>query len=70
MNIYDTITADSVEVGDQIIINGDPVEVTAIHDDGVETDVTLIEIAGYSHNTGDTVFYTVGAWDLVDLWAV
>jgi len=70
MNTYDTINADQIEVGDQILINGDPVEVTDLTDDHVETDVDLLEVTGYSHNTGDLVSYTVGAWDRVDLWAV
>lgn len=66
MNTYDTVPAYSVEDGDQIIINGDPLEDVIVFDEGA----TEIVITGVSNNTGDRETYKVSPDALVDLWAV
>lgn len=67
MNIYDTITADQIEVGDQIIVDGDPIEVKSVHD---TDDPDEVVVSGYSHETGDTETYSLFADDPYNLWAV
>lgn len=70
MNIYDTVEAHTIEVGDQIIIKGDPIEVTSIEEDP-EAPLEGLIIKGYSHDTGDIATYDdVWFGDYVDLWAV
>lgn len=68
MNIYDTIMADQIEVGDQVIIDGDPIEVTGRSDD--DTDAAGIIVWGFSHETGDSATYTLPFDYDVELWAV
>lgn len=66
-NIYDVVTADSLIVGDQTIIDGDYIEVKSV----TETDdIDEIIITGYSHTTGDTETYSLFADDFYDLWAI
>lgn len=68
MNIYDTIMVNSVEVGDQILIDGDPIEVTEVGEDVNDADGVIIK--GFSHDSGDTATYEM-PWDYeVSLWAV
>lgn len=69
MNIYDTITADQIECGDQILIGGDPIEVDFVGSDP-EAPVEGIRVKGYSHETGDGVTYDLHFSTPVDLWAV
>lgn len=69
MNIYDSITADQIEVGDQILVDGDPVEVTTVGEDP-EAPLEGIRVVGYSHESGDSVTYDLWFGDYVDLWAV
>lgn len=69
MNIIDTISADTIEVGDQILVDGDPVEVRAILNEyGQDPDEVIIR--GYSHEEGDSVVYSLYADDYYDVWAV
>lgn len=64
METYDDITADSVEVGDQIQVNNiDPIEVSKVIDSG-----DSILISGYSHMTGDTATYILTPETVVGLW--
>lgn len=65
MTPYDYISADAVEIGDQIIYNNDPIEVTFYLDD----DDSII-IKGYSHNTGDLATYILTPDQEVGLWSV
>lgn len=67
MNIIDNISADTIEVGDQILIEGDPIEVKSINE---TDDIDEIVISGYSHDTGDTETYSLFADDYFDVWGV
>lgn len=69
IQIIDTVDADEVEVGDQILIDGDPVEVTWVGDDP-EAPLEGVRITGWSHESGDTVTYDLWFGDRVDLWGV
>jgi hypothetical protein len=65
MNIYDTIQADQIEDGDQIIVDGDPLERVRVHDSEEG-----IWVVGESVNTGDRETYFLTPDADVDLWAV
>jgi len=66
-NIIDTISADTIEVGDQIIIDGDPIEVTYV---GETDDLDEIIVKGFSHETGDRETYSLFADDYYDVWSL
>jgi len=66
MEIFYEVDADQIEVGDQVIIYGEPVEVTGIVDDVDD----IIVISGFSHTTGDKEIYTVGFNDTFEVWGV
>jgi hypothetical protein len=68
MEPIDNISADTIEVGDQILIDGDPIEVTFVDKDREDIDEVLIR--GYSHESGDTAEYSLFADDYYDVWAV
>lgn len=64
VNVYDTVTADQIEVSDQILVNDiDPIEVSEVIDSG-----DSIMVKGYSHMTGDTAVYILTADAEVALW--
>lgn len=63
MNVYDSITADAVEVGDLILIDFDQIEVTNVVDSG-----EAILIKGNSFVSGDNVNYILEADRQVSLW--
>ena len=64
MQVYDFITADQIDEGDQILVNNiDPVEVKKVIDSG-----DSIMVKGYSHLTGDEVDYILTADAEVGLW--
>lgn len=65
MNIYDTVTADSLQENDQILVNDDPIEVDYVVDEG-----DSIQIHGFSHLTGDYVTTSLEPLERVSLWAV
>jgi hypothetical protein len=65
VNVYDTIAADTIEADDQILVNGDPIEVTSVVDDG-----DSIMVKGYSYNSGDSVIVVLTADSEVELWSV
>jgi hypothetical protein len=67
MNIIDNISADTIMVGDQILIDGDPIEVKSL---GTSGDYDEVIVRGYSHETGDTAEYSLYADDFFDVWAV
>lgn len=61
--IYDTVNADQVEIGDQVLVNHDHVVVNTVLD---EDDSVILE--GYSEDTGEPVVYAVRYDTVVDLW--
>lgn len=64
---YDTIDADQIEVGDQILLDGDPIEV----DDLSETeDADEVIVYGFSHESGDRVTVSLPYDYRIGLWAV
>ena len=67
VNIIDTVPAFSIEAGDQILVDGDPIEVKRIEE---TDDVDEVVVIGYSHDTGDTERYSLYADDTYDVWAV
>lgn len=67
MDIYDTITADTVEQGDQILIDSEPVEVKRVFAVENPDDVCLIV---WSYDEGDVRRVTIPADKMVDLWSV
>jgi hypothetical protein len=67
MNILFTVDADEIEVGDQIIVDGDPIEVTSVSD---SNDPDEVVVKGYSHDTGDSVEYNLYFADQFEVWAV
>lgn len=68
MNITDTIHADQIEDGDQIIVLGDYLEDVEVSED--PDDLSIVIVAGYSHNTGDTEVYQLAYDADVHLWSV
>lgn len=67
MIVIDSISADTIMVGDQVIIEGDPIEVMDI----VTTmDPDEVIVIGYSHDTGDSAQYSLYADDYFEIWAV
>jgi hypothetical protein len=66
--VHDTITADEVEDGDQIIIDGDLLENVRVESD--PDDISAVIIVGYSDNTGDVVRYPLPYDYTVELWAI
>ena len=67
MTVIDSIAAWQIAEGDQVIIEGDPIEVTATFD-GDDPDEIIVK--GYSHESGDRVTYSLYADDSFDLWTV
>lgn len=67
MNIIDNISADTIEVGDQILVEGDPIEVREIRE---TDDIDEVIVIGYSHESGDTETYSLYADDYFDVWAI
>lgn len=65
---YDTITADQIEPGDQIIVDGDFVERVAVHESDVDIDEIIV--TGFSYESGDAVTYSLPFDYEVGLWAV
>ena len=67
MITIDNISADTIEVNDQIIVDGDPISVTDI----VTTDdPDEVVVKGYSYESGDSVSYSLYADDYFEVWAV
>ena len=68
ISVYDSIQADQIEVGDQIIVDGDPIEVTYVSES--EIDDTEIIVRGFSHESGDAANYSLPFDYDVDLWTI
>lgn len=67
MNIIDNISADTIEVGDQILVEGDPIEVTHVEE---SDDLDEIIVKGFSHESGDRETYSLYADDYYDVWSI
>lgn len=65
VNVYDFVNADTLEEGDQILYENDPIEVQGLIDSG-----DSIMVKGYSHLTGDSVIYILSPSTEVGLWSV
>ena len=63
----DTVPAYSLEVGDQIVADGDYIEITSIEE---TDDVDEVLVKGYSHTDGDRVSLSLFADDLYPIWTV
>ena len=68
MNIIDTIAAEQIEDGDQILVFGDPLENVRV--EGDPDDLYSVLVTGFSNNTGDTQSYSLNYTDIVEVWAV
>lgn len=66
--VHDTIDADQIEDGDQIIIDGEPIEGVTVHDDPSDPDAVIVK--GFSWETGDAVEHTLPYDYSVDVWSV
>lgn len=67
IEVFDTVPAYSIEVGDQIVVESDHIEVSHI----AETDdLDEVIVSGYSHDSGDRVEYSLFADDMFDVWTV
>lgn len=69
MQTFYEVDADQIEAGDQILVYGDPVEVTTVYDDPADP-LRFIVIAGFSHDTGDSVSYTVRFNESFSVWGI
>lgn len=67
MEIIDNVSADAIEVGDQIIVEGDYLEVKTVTD---SDDIDEIIVSGFSHTSGDIETYHLFADDYFDIWTV
>jgi hypothetical protein len=67
METFYEVDADEVEIGDQIIIDGEPVEVVSLPP---AQSIDEIIIRGYSHSTGDRETYTVKYNQRFEVWGI
>ena len=65
MDILYTVTADQIEVGDFILIEGDPIEVKRLEE---TDDLDEVVVIGYSHETGDSERDELYADDEFGVW--
>lgn len=63
MEIIDYVAASTVEEGDQILFENDPVEVQSVIDS-----TSAIMVKGYSHMSGDNVVYILDPDAEVGIW--
>ena len=63
------VDADQIEVGDQIIVDQELIEVTKVEDDP-EAPLEGIRVTGYSNETGDLVIYDMHYSESVPVWSV
>lgn len=64
MEVYDTVSADTLANKDQILLNGEPIELTAEPVDSGDA----ILIKGFSYESGDNVTYILDPHAMIDLW--
>ena len=67
METFFDVDADQIEVGDQILVDGDPIEVTDLPE---SDDPDAVVIVGYSHESGDKVRYEVLFSDSFSVWGI
>lgn len=65
--VIDTITADTIEVGDNLIIDGDLVRVTAVDSDREDIDEVFVSVENL---TGDDDSFVLFADDPYDVWII
>ncbi len=65
--LYST-AASTLDVGDQVVIEGEYMELTMVDDDRADIDEVFVK--GYSHNSGDVVSFSLYADDEYDVWSV
>lgn len=63
METYDSVSGDSLVVGDLVVIDNEQVEVQEITDD-----IDSLTVRGYSFDTGDIETYDVDFDKQYDLW--
>lgn len=68
VKVVDTVFADAIEPGDQIVVEGDHIEVKVVDTDREDPDEVLVK--GYSHDSGDAVEYPLYADDTFDVWSI
>lgn len=68
MNILFAVQADQIEPTDQIVVDGDHIEVKSVEDD--PNDDSAIIVRGWSHDEGDMVEYPLCYDDDVDVWSL
>ena len=68
-SVIDRIAADTVEVGDQVIIDAELIEVTAVGDDPTAP-LEGVRISGYSNESGDIVTFDLHFSEYLDVWSV
>lgn len=66
--IIDTIDADQIEVGDQIVLDGEYIEVSFVGDDPADDSAVLVN--GYSWDEGDFVANSLPYDYRVDVWGL
>jgi hypothetical protein len=67
INIIDSISADTIANGDQIIVQGDPIEVRGIT---YTDDIDEVIVKGWSWTEGDVVEHSLYADDYFDVWVL
>lgn len=68
MNIIDTMQAWQISDGDQIVVDNDHIEVKTFREDDSDNDAVIV--TGYSHDSGDSVEYTLPFDYDVDVWGI
>lgn len=63
VQVYDYVSADTLENGDHITYNNDVLEQVTVMDEG-----DVIMVRGYSHISGETATYFIPANMEVGLW--
>lgn len=66
--IHDTIQADQIEDGDQILVDGDHLENVRVDSD--PEDIEAVVVTGYSNDSGDAVTYTLPYDYDVQVWSL
>lgn len=69
METFFEVDADQIEVGDQILFYGDPLEVTHVMDDPADP-LRFIIVVGFSHDTGDSATYKIKFNERFEAWAI
>lgn len=68
IQILFSTSADTLVAGDQIVVEGDHIEIHKIDDD--REDIDEILVIGYSHDSGDRVEYSLFADDEFEVWSI